>query len=191
LPVASCDIATFGRTKVLVVERFDRRLARLGTHWLRLPQEDFCQATGTPASKKYEADGGPGMVRIATLLGNSEARDDDIHTFLKAQIVLSARPVIGHGAGLIPPQRVKMAMAWLGDNRHYHADTVLRRHIVATARKCGYGGSADALMDEVIEATPAVIDLVMRTLPRGFPEPLAQSITNGLRQSAQDLLRTA
>jgi serine/threonine-protein kinase HipA len=219
LPVAPCDIATFGRTKVLIVERFDRRLARAGTHWLRLPQEDFCQATGTPASQKYEADGGPGMVRIAALLGNSEARDEDIRTFLKAQIVfwmlratdghaknfslflqvgdryrmtplydvLSAWPVIGHGPGLIPPQRVKMAMAWLGDNRHYHADTVLRRHIVATARKCGDGGSADALIDELIDATPDVIDQVLRELPDGFPEPLAQAVFDGLRQAVHGL----
>jgi serine/threonine-protein kinase HipA len=55
--------------------------------------------------------------------------------------VLSAWPIIGHGPNLISPQKVKMAMAWLGKRRHYLADSTLRRHIDATAFKCGYGAS--------------------------------------------------
>ncbi|MEO0617693.1 MAG: HipA N-terminal domain-containing protein, partial [Pseudomonadota bacterium] len=43
LPVAQTEIATFGDTKALVVERFDRLWARDG-RLLRLPQEDCCQA---------------------------------------------------------------------------------------------------------------------------------------------------
>src|SRR5579871_5013791 len=43
LPVNDARIETFGRTKALVIERFDRRWARDG-RLLRLPQEDFCQA---------------------------------------------------------------------------------------------------------------------------------------------------
>ncbi len=54
--------------KVLVVERFDRRLAPDGSYWLRLPQEDFCQATGTSPEAKYESQGGPGIRRIMDLL---------------------------------------------------------------------------------------------------------------------------
>lgn len=62
-PVAQCEIEHFGAQKVLVVERFDRRLSATGDYWLRLPQEDFCQATATPPALKYEADGGPGPAR--------------------------------------------------------------------------------------------------------------------------------
>ena len=72
---------------MLVVERFDRRLASTGDYWLRLPQEDFCQATGTPPRAKYESDGGPGLVDIARILQHSEARDDDLRTLLKAQLL--------------------------------------------------------------------------------------------------------
>lgn len=87
LPVAACDIQHFEDQKVLVVERFDRRLARTGDYWLRLPQEDFCQATGTPPRVKYESDGGPGLVDIARILQHSEAREDDLRTLLKAQLL--------------------------------------------------------------------------------------------------------
>lgn len=50
--VAKTDMGQFGRQKVLVVERFDRRWMD-GSRWIaRLPQEDFCQATGTPGDLK-------------------------------------------------------------------------------------------------------------------------------------------
>lgn len=85
--VARSEIHTFGATKVLVVERFDRTLHSSRTHWLRLPQEDFCQATGRPASRKYESDGGPGLVEIARILQGSEERDRDLETLFAAQLL--------------------------------------------------------------------------------------------------------
>lgn len=90
LPVAPCEIARFGNQKVLIVERFDRKLASSGEYWLRLPQEDFCQATGRPPNLKYEADGGPGLIDIARILQNSEARDDDLRRLLTAQLLFWA-----------------------------------------------------------------------------------------------------
>lgn len=87
LPVAHCDMATFEDQKVLVVQRFDRALAADGTWWLRLPQEDMCQATGTPPTLKYESDGGPGILPIMKLLGGSEQAAVDRATFFKAQIL--------------------------------------------------------------------------------------------------------
>lgn len=87
LPVAACEIQHFGDQKVLIVERFDRRLASSGSYWLRLPQEDFCQATGTPPSAKYESDGGPGLVDLARILQQSETREADLKTLLTAQLL--------------------------------------------------------------------------------------------------------
>jgi serine/threonine-protein kinase HipA len=87
VPVAPCEVTTFGTAKTLVVTRFDRVLHSSGGYWLRLPQEDFCQATGAPSSLKYEADGGPGLVEIARVLQGSEARNDDLATLLRAQLL--------------------------------------------------------------------------------------------------------
>jgi serine/threonine-protein kinase HipA len=89
LPVAQCEIATFGARKVLVVERFDRtlQLATGKPPWLaRLPQEDFCQALGVSGEKKYESEGGPGMRAILRQLGTSTKADTDKLTFIKAQL---------------------------------------------------------------------------------------------------------
>ncbi|MGQ0799299.1 MAG: HipA domain-containing protein [Pseudomarimonas sp.] len=87
LTVANCRIETFEEQKALVVERFDRRLAAAGTQWLRLPQEDLCQATGTPPALKYEAEGGPGIQRALDLLLGSTTASHDRETFFKAQMV--------------------------------------------------------------------------------------------------------
>jgi len=86
LQIARCEIQKFGTQKVLVVERFDRKLAASGQYWLRLPQEDFCQATGTPGAAKYEAEGGPGLVDIARILHSSEAREQDLSALLRTQL---------------------------------------------------------------------------------------------------------
>lgn len=87
VPVAECEVQRFGSMKALVVRRFDRTLHSSARYWLRLPQEDCCQATGTPSSSKYEADGGPGLVNLASLLQGSVSRSEDLATLLRAQLL--------------------------------------------------------------------------------------------------------
>lgn len=87
LPVANVEIGRFEDRKALIVERFDRRLARDGRWWRRVPQEDFCQALGLPPSRRYEADGGPGIRPIMGILRGSENATADRLTFFKAQLL--------------------------------------------------------------------------------------------------------
>lgn len=90
LPVAHVEIGQFEEQKALIVERFDRRLATDGKHWLRIPQEDFCQATGLPPSRKYESDGGPGIRPIMEILRGSEQAEKDRATFFRTQLLFWA-----------------------------------------------------------------------------------------------------
>jgi serine/threonine-protein kinase HipA len=87
ISIASCEVKQFGATKALVVKRFDRELHSSKRYWLRLPQEDFCQATGTPSSSKYESEGGPGLTDISRILQGSENREKDLDTLLRAQVL--------------------------------------------------------------------------------------------------------
>ncbi|MCW5556571.1 MAG: type II toxin-antitoxin system HipA family toxin [Verrucomicrobiae bacterium] len=87
IPVAACRIATFGEYRTLIVERFDRKLSSDKSRWLRLPQEDFCQATGTRPALKYETEGGPGIRRILDILRGSERAEEDRRDFLRTQLV--------------------------------------------------------------------------------------------------------
>lgn len=87
IPTASCEIDCFEDQKVLIVERFDRRLAADRQWIMRLPQEDFCQAMGISPMSKYQADGGPSITSaMRLLLGSVNAEQDRIH-FFKTQII--------------------------------------------------------------------------------------------------------
>ncbi len=85
LEVADCTIETFGRHKALVVTRFDRQLQ--AGWWARLPQEDFCQATGLPPERKYEENGGAGIVTILDILRGSDNAESDRKNFLTTQLI--------------------------------------------------------------------------------------------------------
>jgi serine/threonine-protein kinase HipA len=87
IQVAKCRMETFGEQKALVVDRFDRKLARDEKWYLRLPQEDFCQATGKSPDEKYESEGGPGIDAIMEILQNSERAAEDQMDFMRTQVV--------------------------------------------------------------------------------------------------------
>jgi serine/threonine-protein kinase HipA len=110
--VAESEIARFGEQRVLVVTRFDRRWRGAtaeevqqrafkptrGTWIARLPQEDFCQASGLPPTKRYESEGGPYIESSLGLLAASAHPDQDQTKFLLAQLgfwLLAA--IDGHG----------------------------------------------------------------------------------------------
>lgn len=87
LPVAEASIGQFEDQKALIVERFDRRLSDDGSWWMRIPQEDLCQATATPPARKYESDGGPGIRTIMEVLRGSETAREDRRHFFIAQLL--------------------------------------------------------------------------------------------------------
>lgn len=98
IPIAQCKIEQFEDQKALVVKRFDRILSSDGTWFVRLPQEDMCQATGVSPLHKYQSDGGPGIAKIMELLLGSDNAEQDRRNFFKTQIifwVLAATD--GHG----------------------------------------------------------------------------------------------
>ena len=86
MPVADVEVTQFEDQKALAVERFDRRWMDGGRWIARLPQEDFCQATATPPSGKYENDGGPGIARSLRLLEGSVTSSLDRQWFVLGQL---------------------------------------------------------------------------------------------------------
>lgn len=219
LPVAETSMASFAGHKVLVVERFDRRWSDDNSWIMRIPQEDMCQATGTPPGLKYESDGGPGIEKIMAVLQGSRASARDREQFLKTQIlfwllcapdghaknfslrllagggyeltplydVLSAYPLLGKGANQIAPHDVKLAMAVRSKNAHWHMHKIMRRHWNAMARRCGFGASAEDVIQSVIAQTPDVLADIESKLPAVFPVAVAESILNGLKHAVDRL----
>ena len=218
LRCANVEMATFGKKRVLIVERFDRLFTDDG-RLLRVPQEDCCQALSVPWTIKYESEGGPGVQKILRLLNGSDEADGDRRHFLKSIIVFwllgatdghaknfSVFLSPGGGYRLTPlydvvsaqpsldakqirRNKMKMAMA-VGDQRHYTVDSIAGRHFIQSAVKAGLGRTAaQEIIDDIVETAPGALDAVLKALPRRFPESVAASIARGIRSRVEQLDR--
>ena len=181
LASADAEVRHFGNKPVIIVERFDRR-------WqdgilYRLPQEDLCQALGVPPSRKYESDGGPGILTVLEFLNQAANPRADRLRFFRAQIVFWLLAAIdGHaknfsvfhtpgGFTLTPiydvmsaapypelmPQKIKLAMA-IGDKRHYRLQEITPRHFYQMGRAVGF---AEADIDEIFADLGRILDDVV------------------------------
>lgn len=209
VPTAASEIADFGGRRTLIVERFDRRWTR-DKRLIRLPQEDCCQALSVPPTRKYQAEGGPGMYEILELLKGSDTPDEDIAAFLRANILfwlLGATD--GHAknfsifltpggryrltplydvlsaqpsldANQIRRKQFKLAMS-VGKNRHYALDAVVPRHFVQTARIAGIGAPlVHSLFADLAANALRQASAVAEALPAGFPQDMVDSILGGI-----------
>lgn len=108
--------------------------------------------------------------------------------------VLSAYPILGAGPGKLSPHKARMAMAVRSKNAHWHMNKIVRRHWVAVGERYGIvsrqGMPVDAVIDEIVEMTPAVVERVRGKLPEGFPQEVAEAIFNGLLEAARRLGRS-
>ena len=218
LPVCSTEIKTFDETKVLVVERFDRRHS--GDWIIRLPQEDMCQALGVSPNKKYENDGGPGIKAIMRLLQQSRESKSDRILFFKSQVlfwllaaidghaknfsifiepegrfrmtplydIMSAHPLLAKKQ--LQAKKIKMAMAFSGKNRHYHWDKIQVRHFISTAKQSGFNEkTAYAILVEMMDIVDDVIAYIEAQLPTDFPDAIATPILSGIRKQRDRFAR--
>lgn len=100
--------------------------------------------------------------------------------------VLSLYPVLGHGPNLVPPQKVRMAMALRGKNAHWKMQEIQPRHWHELAKRHGMAPTgADSPYAQIIEQTPAAIAKVQNLLAQGFPEHISTSILQGLSAAAK------
>lgn len=210
LPVAETEIVDFEDVRVLCVERFDRAWTD-DNRLLRLPQEDFCQALGTPPAIKYNADGGPGIVDCLKLLQSSNDPRRDQKLFLTAQAVFWLMGAIdGHAknfsvflqpggrfrmtplydvmsaqpnydAGQLRKRQLKLAMA-VGENRHYPLHNILPRHFAQSAAAADIGVEmVEDIFDALADRLERAIEDTVALLPDGFPMEMVDSICQAIR----------
>jgi serine/threonine-protein kinase HipA len=85
-------------------------------------------------------------------------------------------------------QKIKMAMAVYGANRHYEWNRIEPRHWVETGRRCGIAEeTAKRLMKEISESAEGVLERVGQRIPSSFPNPLQEAILSGVKSSARRL----
>ena len=84
LPVPETRMETHHGHRYLIIERFDREFK--AGNWHRLHQEDFCQIAGLRATRKYQAEGGPGIAACAPWIrALSEQPAEDLLNLLRWQ----------------------------------------------------------------------------------------------------------
>lgn len=106
----------------------------------------------------------------------------DGYTLTPLYDVLSAWPIIGHGANKLPIQKAKLAMAIRCKNRHYEIAKIATRHWKCLAEQAQV---PFAEMEHLVERVPAAIDTVQALLPTDFPESIWEAITTGLQKNAE------
>lgn len=211
LPVNKAEMHDFNEMRALVVERFDRRWTA-DKRLLRVPQEDFCQALSVPPTRKYQSEGGPGLVKILDVLKGSDNPAADRETVFKAQIFFwligatdghakNFSMFLGPGgsyrltplydvltaqpsfdAGQVQRKQMKLSMS-VGTNRHYRMDKIHRRHFVQTATAAGLPKSAIATtFEEVADRVLEALQKVEADLPKDFPASLHASVSKGVKK---------
>jgi serine/threonine-protein kinase HipA len=209
LATADAEVRLFDGKPVIVVERFDRVWQEDVLY--RLPQEDICQALGVPPLRKYQSDGGPGIVEVMEFLNGAVAPHEDRLTFMKAQIVFWLLAAIdGHAKNFsiflapggyrltplydvmsaapypeFPVQKVKLAMA-LGDKGYYRLNQIQLRHFSQTGQKAGLHEQdmASIFSDLTSRMEDALAEAAALAAEAGMPESTAGPILTGVRKRA-------
>ena len=216
LSVNKAHIQTFGETKALVVERFDRLWTKDG-RLLRVPQEDCCQALSVPPTLKYQDQGGPGIVDIMTLLKGSDEPLNDQISFLKCQIIFwLIGATDGHAKNFsifitpsgryrltpfydvltaqpsfdtrhIEMKQFRLAMS-VGRARHYKVNEILGRHFVQTGESSRLSKSViHTIFQDIVESIPYVFERVEKLLPDDFPENIHESVKAAVQKRIRSL----
>jgi serine/threonine-protein kinase HipA len=150
------------------------------------------------------------MKDILQLLKGSDVPDDDLATFMRANIVfwlLGATD--GHAknfsifltsggqfhmtplydvlsaqpsldANQIQRKQFRLAMS-VGKSRHYAMDEILPRHFIQTAEIAGVGaGLVRSIFEDLAENAEQAIEVAIDELPDGFPEAMTNSIRTAM-----------
>ena len=216
LPVPAINIETFEDIKVLVVERFDRKISMDKTWIIRHPQEDMCQANGIAPALKYENEGGPGIAQIMELLKSSTYPEEDRIQFMTMVFLFWLLGAIdGHaknfsiflkqgGRFQLTPvydvisayplaekrqleyRKLNMAMALHGKNTHYAWHEIIMRHWFIEAKKVDF---PETEMQSIIDQTISNVDSVISNVSSRLPDDFPNEIVQPIFNGINKLIK--
>ena len=95
--------------------------------------------------------------------------------------VMSAYPLIKHNG--LQKQKVKMAMAWQGENKHYLWDKIRLRHIFNTAKLAGLAKEVvEEILHEISVRYPKVSEINTHGLPEEIVEPILMGLESKMKK---------
>lgn len=200
LAAARANVMRFGEEIAIVVERYDRFRNREG-EVRRIHQEDMCQAMAVHPAKKYENEGGPGIVKIMDLLNWSSDPTEDRRRFMRAIafnfVIMGTDAHAKNYSMLFAAGRVRLAPLYdvasyipyvperwqdlrmpmkIGD--HYLYSDIYPRHWERMAKVCGF--PADEAIQQVAE--------LVHVLPGAAAEVAVELRAQGIEHSVLDEL---
>jgi serine/threonine-protein kinase HipA len=204
LSAARSRVARIGDQLAIIVERYDR--VQESGLFVRVHQEDFCQALGVPPSDKYENEGGPGAPEIVELLlRESNDPDADVGAFIDALALnwaiagsdahaknysIMIRPGSVRLAPLydllsalpyeteMPYRKLKLAMRI---DREYAVWKIRKRHWEGLARRCEL--DPQPFTERVVELVGAIPEAAQATAGRLKAEGLPDEAVNLLQET--------
>jgi serine/threonine-protein kinase HipA len=191
----------------LLVERYDREHTTDGVR--RLHQEDFCQALGIPAQRKYQSEGGPGladgfallreavavparealklldMVALSFLIGNNDAHGKNYSLlYLPDSPQATLAPAYDLLSTVVYPGLArKMAMSIGGE---YRPDYVQPRHLNRLLEQAGLGpAAARRRIRALADAAPSAAQQAHASLvEEGWGAPVLERIVETVEKRA-------
>ena len=210
LESARSEVLMFDGKPVIAIERFDR-VWREGVLY-RLPQEDMCQALAVPPARKYQSDGGPGIVDVLDFLNGAIVPYEERVAFMKAQVVFWLLAAIdGHAKNFsiflspdgyrltplydvisaapwaeFPDQKIKLAMA-SGNKNHYRLNQIQVRHFYQSGQRAGL---REQDMEDIFSSLVARMDDAIEATAAlagdaGVPASTTDSILAGISKRSR------
>ena len=213
LSVAGSEVLRFGTEAAIVVERYDR-LRRHG-RLLRVHQEDMCQALSIHPARKYQSDGGPGIVEIMELLNRSSRPVEDRWRFIQAvafnYLILGSDAhaknyslLLGRAgqirlarfydlASLLPyVKRRNDCRFAMRIDRYYRDDQIQPRHFDRTARACEFpAAEMRRMMAEMATALPACATRILGEMEDArVSHPVVRKLEKALTDRSKKIQKT-
>jgi serine/threonine-protein kinase HipA len=214
IATAQSNVIHADEIPVIVVTRYDRHLT--GSQYIRIHQEDFCQARAVYPNLKYQSDGGPSVEAIAnTIWDVSSDALTDIRSFADALLLnflicgtdahaknfslllasnnqVRLAPLYDIASALpyplqISPHKAKLAMK-IGSA--YHIKKIEPRHWQSCAKQLRLPAAAltEALygMTQRLETLAPVVANDLHK--QGLSHPIVQTLSDSISQRASKLL---
>ena len=207
IPCAKTEIQQFGKQKCLVVQRFDRRIINNLIYRIPQEDMCQATGTSPGNKYEADGGPGIFAIMklllgsenmehnrylffktqiLFWLLGAIEGHAKNFSIFINSggsytltpvYDVLSAYPVMGKGTNKIPIQKLRMAMAVTGKNRHYLWSNISRSHWIGTGTAAGLNKKIIlSIIDEIIEISQSIFDNIYNNIPSDIYKVVGKSI---------------
>lgn len=214
MPTAASEQWDLAGETAICVERYDR--LQTDTGWVRVHQEDFCQALGVMPQIKYQNQGGPGAADLAAvlwahasqprrdvellfnalvfnyLIGGTDAHAKNYSLLLGSGGAIRLAPLYDISSALPYPQlqkrKIKLAMK-MGSHYRWWDIRLDDWRAMATAMRLDSDAALKTLAAMCLQL-PGVADHERRRLQQdGIDHPVLETLVQEIKDSCERCLR--